>query len=69
MMVAVFDGKRVIGLGENNTPQLGEERRFAVGFFGSPDKIYGNALECESSDWESAEKFFEEYTDKFKYTG
>lgn len=69
MMVAVFDGKRVIGLGENNTPQLGEERRFAVGFFGSPDKIYGNVLECEASDWESAEKFFEEYTEKFRYTG
>jgi hypothetical protein len=69
MLVAVFDGKRVLGLGENNTPELGEIKRFAVGFFGSPDKIYGNVFECDAADWDEARKYFEEYTAKFKYTG
>lgn len=69
MMVAVFDGKRVLGVGENNTPELGEIRRYAVGFFGSPDKIYGNVFECDAADWDEARKYFEEYTAKFKYTG
>ncbi len=69
MVVAVFDGKRVIGLGENNTPQLGDQKRFAVGFFGSPDKIYGNVLECEADDWQESRKVFEFYTENFRYTG
>lgn len=69
MVVAVFDGKRVIGQGANNEPELGEEKRFAIGFFGSPDKIYGNVMECESSDFEDARKHFEEYAAKFRNTG
>ncbi|MEC9476102.1 MAG: hypothetical protein VX764_03600 [Planctomycetota bacterium] len=69
MVVAVFDGKRVIGQGANNEPELGQEKRFAIGFFGSPDKIYGNVLECDASDFEDVRKHYEEYAAKFRNTG
>ncbi len=68
MVVAVFDGKRVIGQGANNEPELGSQKRFAIGFFGSPDKIYGNVLECDADEFEDSRKFFEEYADKFRNT-
>ena len=69
MYVAVLDGKRVIGTGGNNVPELGEQMRFAVGIFGSPDKLYGNVLECSIEDFDASLKYFEEYTAKFRYTG
>ena len=69
MVVAVFDGKRVIGQGANNEPELGPEKRFAIGIFGSPDKIYGNVMECDAEEFEDSRKYFEEYAQKFRNTG
>ena len=69
MYVAVLNGRRVIGTAGNNVPELGEPRRFAVGIFGSPDKLYGNVLECTEDGYEDAKRHFEFYTEKFRYTG
>jgi|GEM_PF-1176970 len=69
MYVAVLDGKRVIGTAGNNVPELGESRRFAIGIFGSPDKLYGNVLECSIEDYPDAVQYFEKYTEDFLYTG
>ncbi|MBT5738445.1 MAG: hypothetical protein HN891_07785 [Planctomycetes bacterium] len=69
MYVAVLDGKRVIGTAGNNVPELGEPRRFAIGIFGSPDKLYGNVLECSIEDYPDALQYFEKFTENFLYTG
>ena len=69
MYVAVLDGKRVIGTDGNNVPELGEPRRFAIGIFGSPDKLYGNVLECSIEDYPDALQYFEKFTENFLYTG
>ncbi|MGE4618345.1 MAG: hypothetical protein AAEJ04_00890 [Planctomycetota bacterium] len=69
MVVAVFDAKRVLGQGANNEPELGLEKRYSVGIFGSPDKIYGNVMECAAEEYEDAKKYFQEYAEKFRNTG